>query len=136
MKRCIPARSLPVVGFSTRVTDCWSLVNFALIASSSFDHCWGILTPPSLHREPGVGARFHYPVFLDSESGCWILDAGFSMLDFRCWILDVGLWMLDFGCLILDPGFWILDSGCWILDAEFWIEFWEVVNSGISEFGN
>ncbi len=33
-------------------------------------------------------------------SGCWILDAGYSLLDARCWILDAGCY--DAGCGMLD----------------------------------
>jgi hypothetical protein len=43
-------------------------------------------------------------VAADEDSGCWMLDAGF--------------WMLDSGCWILDAGFWMLDIGCWMRGAE------------------
>jgi hypothetical protein len=30
-------------------------------------------------------------------SRCWMLDAGYSMLDAGCWMLDAGFSMLDAG---------------------------------------
>ena len=55
------------------------------------------------------------------DTGCWILDAGYSILDAGYWMLDTRYWILDTGCSILDARYWMLDTGCSILDARYWI---------------
>ena len=53
------------------------------------------------------------------DTGCWMLDTGYSILDARYWSLDAGCSILDTRYSILDAGCWILDTGCSMLDAGY-----------------
>ena len=39
------------------------------------------------------------------DTGCWMLDTGYSILDAGCWMLDTGYSILDTGCWMLDTGY-------------------------------
>ena len=62
---------------------------------------------------------FGWELRMSLDARCWILDAGYSMLDIRCWMLDAGCWMLDTRYSMLDSRFSILNAGCSILDARY-----------------